>query len=445
MRAILTNQRSRAKNRVRRPQPPSAAAAELRNKSSALYTGERTREDAMTEPASSRQSTPHRLVIRNIGLLLSGHLERPILDADTVVAVDGRIAAVGKEKDIDTANPTLLIDAHGVALTPGLIDSHVHPVAGDWTPRQNQLGWIDSYMHGGVTTMVSAGEVHTPGRPKDIVGLKAMAICAQRSFHAFRPGGVKILAGAPVLEHGMVEDDFKELAAAGVTILGEVGLGSVKDGKTARQMVGWARKYGIQSTIHTGGPSIPGSSLIDKDIVLETDADVIGHINGGHTALPDDQITGLCEKSIRALEIVHNGNERAALLTLRTAKELKQLRRVILGTDSPAGSGVQPLGILRMIAMLSSLGEVPPETAVCFATGNTAKIRNLDCGLIAPGRAANFVLMDQAQHSPGKNVLESIQRGDLPGIGMVIVDGLVSAQRSRNTPPATRVPEMARC
>jgi len=207
-------------------------------------------------------------------------------------------------------------------------------------------------------------------------------------------------------------------------------------------MVGWARKYGIQSTIHTGGPSIPGSSLIDKDIVLETDADVIGHINGGHTALPDDQITGLCEKSLRALEIVHNGNERAALLTLRTAKELKQLRRVILGTDSPAGSGVQPLGILRIIAMLSSLGEVPAETAICFATGNTAKIRNLDCGLIAPGRAANFVLMDQAQHSPGKNVLESIQRGDLPGIGMVIVDGLVSTQRSRNTPPATRVPEI---
>jgi len=396
----------------------------------------------MTEPASSRPNKPHRLVIRNIGLLLSGDLDQPILDADTVVAVDGRIVALGKERAVDTTNATLVIDAHGVALAPGLIDSHVHPVAGDWTPRQNQLGWIDSYMHGGVTTMVSAGEVHTPGRPKDIVGLKAMAICAQRSFNAFRPGGVKIHAGAPVLEHGMVEEDFKELAAAGVTILGEVGLGSVKDGKTARQMVGWARKYGIQSTIHTGGPSIPGSSLIDKDIVLETDADVIGHINGGHTALPDDQITALCEKSSRALEIVHNGNERAALLTLRTAKELKQLGRVILGTDSPAGSGVQPLGILRMIAMLSSVGEVPAEVAICFATGNTSKIRNLDCGMIAPDHAANFVLMDQAQHSSGKNVLESIQRGDLPGIGMVIVDGLVSAPRSRNTPPATRVPEI---
>ena len=388
------------------------------------------------------KASRRKLVIRNIGQLLSGELKNPILDADTVVAVDGRISAIGKEEDLDLAGATTAIDANGTTLIPGLIDSHVHPVAGDWTPRQNQLGWIDSYLHGGVTTMISAGEVHTPGRPKDVVGLKAMAIFAQRAFSAFRPGGVRIHAGAPVLEHGMVEEDFKELAAAGVTMLGEVGLGSVKDGATAHQMVGWARKYGMQSTIHTGGPSIPGSSLIDKDIVLAADADVIGHINGGHTALPDDQIVSLCEQSARALEIVHNGNEKAALLTLRMAKELNQLSRVILGTDSPAGSGVQPLGILRMISILSALGDVPAEVAVCFATGNTAKIRQLDCGIVETGRAATFVLIDKAQHSAGKTVLASIQRGDLPGIGMVIIDGAVSAQRSRNTPPATKVPEL---
>jgi len=394
---------------------------------------------AHDEPA---KKTPARLLIRNIGLLLSGNLEQPILDADTVVAVDGKIAAVGKAKDVDAEGATLIIDARGTTLAPGLIDSHVHPVAGDWTPRQNQIGWIDSYLHGGVTTMISAGEVHTPGRPKDVVGLKAMAIFAQRAFSAFRPGGVRINAGAPVIEHGMVEEDFKDLAAAGVTMLGEVGLGSVKDGATARQMVAWARKFGIQSTIHTGGPSIPGSSLIDKDIVLAADADVIGHINGGHTALPDNQIVTLCEESSRALEVVHNGNERAALLTLRTATELKQLGRVIVGTDSPAGSGVQPLGILRMISMLSSLGEISAEVAFCFATGNTAKIRQLGCGEIAPDRDATFMMIDKAQHSAGKTVLESIQRGDLPGIGMVIVYGVVSAQRSRNTPPATTSPEI---
>jgi len=383
-----------------------------------------------------------KLVIKNIGLFLSGKMEEPILDADCLVAIDGKISAFGKEKDLDTTDATTIVDANDVALAPGLIDSHIHPVIGDYTPRQQQFNWIDSTLHGGVTTMISAGEVHLPGRPKDIVGLKAMAIASQRWYENFRPSGVKVMAGAPIIEEGMVEQDFKDLADAGVKLLGEVGLGTVKDGKTAKQMVDWARKYGIQSTIHTGGPSIPGSGLIDADMVLETGTDVIGHINGGHTALPDDQIICLCESCTAGLEIVHNGNERAALLTLNTSRELKQMERVILGTDGPAGSGVQPLGILRMVAMLSSLGNVRAEIAMCFATGNTSRQRELDTGLIETGYCADFVLMDQAQHAPGKDLLESVQLGNLPGVGMTIIDGVVRTGQSRNTPPATRLPEV---
>jgi enamidase len=239
----------------------------------------------------------------------------------------------------------------------------------------------------------------------------------------------------------MVEEDFKDLADAGVKLLGEVGLGTVKDGKTAQQMVAWARKYGIQSTIHTGGPSIPGSGLIDADMVIETGTDVIGHINGGHSALPDDQIICLCESCKSAFEIVHNGNERSAVLALNTARELGKLDQIILGTDGPAGSGVQPLGILRMVAMLSAFGNVSAEEAFCFANGNTARQRELDTGLIEVGKCADFVLMDQAQHAPGKNMLESVQLGNLPGVGMTIIDGEVRTQRSRNTPPAMCLPE----
>ncbi|MDA0340298.1 MAG: amidohydrolase family protein [Proteobacteria bacterium] len=383
-----------------------------------------------------------KLVIKNIGLLLSGQLEQPILDGDCIVVLNGRISAIGHAKDLDTDNAGTVVDAKGAAVSPGLIDSHVHPVIGDYTPRQQQLSWIDSCLHGGVTTMISAGEVHLPGRPKDIVGLKALAIASQRWYDNFRPSGVKVLAGAPVIEEGMVEEDFKSLSEAGVKLLGEVGLGSVKAGDTAKQMVAWARKYGIQSTIHTGGPSIPGSGLIDKDVVLEADADIIGHINGGHTALPDDQIICLCEQCERGIEIVHNGNERSGLLAMRTAFELGQPERVILGTDSPAGSGVQPLGILRMIAMLSSLGDVAPETVFCFATGNTARMRELDSGMLEVGKSADMIIIDQAQHAPGKDMLESIHQGNLPGLGMTIIDGVVRSERSRNTPPATRMPEI---
>lgn len=381
-----------------------------------------------------------KVVIHNIGLLLSGNIDNPVLSADTIVLEDGIITAVGKYKDCDTEHAQTVIDCQQTAVAPGLIDSHVHPVFGDWTPRQSQLGWIDSMMHGGVTTMISAGEVHLPGRPKDIVGLKALAITAQRAFDNYRPGGVKVLAGAPIIEKGMVESDFKDLADAGVRLLGEVGLGTVKAGYEAKEMVAWARKYGIQSTIHTGGPSVPGSGYIDKDTILEADADIIGHINGGHTSLPEAHVCELCEKSSRGIEIVHNGNEKTAIAAAKMAMELKCPHRVILGTDGPAGSGVQPLGILRMISMLSALANIPAELVFCFATGNTAKMRNLNCGLIEVGRAADFVFMDRAQHTAGQTLLESVQCGDIPGIGMVMIDGLIRAHRSRNTPPATQVP-----
>jgi enamidase len=388
--------------------------------------------------------TSGKVVIRNVGLMLSGDIDAPILDADTVVVEDGTIRSLGKEKDCDTGDARRVIDCRGTALAPGLIDSHVHPVFGDWTPRQSQLGWIESCMHGGVTTMISAGEVHLPGRPKDVVGVKALAITAQRAFDGMRAagvgGGVKVLAGAPVIEKGMVEQDFADMAAAGVTLLGEIGLGSVKAGDEARTMVAWARKHGIQSTIHTGGPSIPGSGLIDEHVVLEADADVIGHVNGGHTSLSYKAVCTLCEKSPRALEIVHNGNERIAILTAKHAMELKCPHRVILGTDAPAGSGVQPLGILRLIALISSPADVPAEIVFGFATGNIARMRGLRQGLIEPGRPADFVFLDKAQHSAGRDLLDSVRLGDIPGVGMVMIDGIVRCQRSRNTPPATEVP-----
>ena len=148
-----------------------------------------------------------KLVIKNVGTMLSGALEEPILDADTVIIEGDKITAIGKEADLDTENAATTVDANRTVLAPGLIDSHVHPVAGDWTPRQSQMNWIDSSMHGGVTTMISAGEAHFPGRPRDPKGVVALAIAVQRAFANY-PCQVKLHAGAPILEMGMVEEDF---------------------------------------------------------------------------------------------------------------------------------------------------------------------------------------------------------------------------------------------
>ena len=379
-------------------------------------------------------------LIRNIGQIVSGDIAKPLLDGDSIVTADGKIVAVGRGLDDDADT---VIDARGSTVVPGLIDSHCHPVFGDFTPRQRTIDFIDSGLNGGITTMISAGEVHLPGRPKDIVGLKALAIVAAKSYANARPSGVKMHAGAPILELGMVEDDFAEMARAGVKLVGEIGLGSVKTGKDAAPMVRWARKHGMTATIHTGGPSIAGSNAITAEVVLEADPDVVGHVNGGTTSMSEREIDALVATQM-ALEIVHCGNGKTALHALRRAQEAKATHRIIVGLDAPSGTGVVPLGILRVLAHLVSLGGVAPEEAVCMATGNTARVYKLPVGVIAPGREADFCIVDAPIGSQGRTALEALQVGDLFGVSMIVIDGQVKIGRSRNTPPATRAAEVVK-
>src|SRR3989454_10313935 len=214
-------------------------------------------------------------LIRNIGRIVSGDIEHPILDADSVLIVDGIITGVGRRLEDDA---DAVIDARGTTVIPGLIDSHIHPVFGDFTPRQRTVDFIESAMNGGVTTAISAGEVHLPGRPKDIVGLKALAIVAAKSYANFRPGGVKVHAGAPILELGMTEADFAEMAKAGVKLVGEIGLGSGRTRQGAAPLGRRAQPHGMTVTIHTGGPSIAGSSPIHAQTRLEAQPHVVGHL-----------------------------------------------------------------------------------------------------------------------------------------------------------------------
>jgi enamidase len=377
-------------------------------------------------------------LVRNIGALVSGDIRRPMLDADSLVIEDGRIAGIGRGLDTDAET---VIDARGTTVMPGLIDSHVHPVFGDFTPRQRTVDFIDSALNGGVTSAISAGEVHLPGRPRDVVGLKALAIVAAKAWANFRPGGVKVRAGAPILELGMVEQDFADMAAAGVTLVGEIGLGSVKTGKDAAPMVRWAKKHGMTVTIHTGGPSIAGSSPISADVVLEAAPDVVGHINGGTTSMTTAEIERLVATEM-ALEIVQCGNMKTALHTLRVATDARATHRIIVGNDAPSGTGVIPLGVLRTLTLLAGLGGMPPAEAIACATGNTARVYRLDTGMIAPGRAADLVVCDAPTGSIAGDALGALVAGDLPGISMVLIDGRITIGRSRNTPPAARAADV---
>lgn len=386
--------------------------------------------------------TALRTAVVNIGTIISGDWRQPFVAGDTIITEGGRITFVGTAAaDVESAD--VVIDAGGTTAIPGLIDSHVHITFGDYTPRQRTVGYLESYVHGGVTTTISASEVHVPGRPSDPAGVKALAVAAHKSFLKFRPGGMRVHAGSIILEPGLTDEDFAAIAADGVW-LAKAGFGAVKTPFDYAPLVAAAKAAGMITTCHTGGSSIPGSSAIRGEHLVAMQPHVSFHINGGPTAVPDEDFRLIIEKTEAALQVCTAGNLRTTLLVARLARDLDVFDRFIIATDTPTGSGVMPLGMLYTIAHCASLTDMPPEWFVCAATGSNARIYRLNSGFIAPGRDADIVLIDAPMGGSQTTALAALKNGDVPAVAAVISDGVPRfVGRSRNTPASTRTARVA--
>jgi enamidase len=379
------------------------------------------------------------LALVNIGMIATGVLERPTLEAATIVVRDGRIEALGSIADVGARDAAIIVDCGGATVIPGLIDSHCHVVLGDYTPRQKQVDFLDSYVHGGITSVVSAGEgVHAPGRPHDPVVAKALAIAAAGCFEHFHPNGMKVNAGSVVLEPGLTDADFAEMAKHGVRHA-KYGFGGYAHPRDGEPEVRLAQKHGLCVQSHSGGTSIPGSSPIDHETLLHLRPNVAGHVNGGTTSLDDDGLRRLIAESDMALQLVQAGNLRSALHILKLARETGTLARVCLASDTPTGTGVMPMGVIKTVCELSSLGGLAPAETIALATGNNARAFRLDTGRIEIGAPADLVVCDAPMASRANDAFGAIARGDIPGISCVIIDGVVRVGRSRNTPLAKRL------
>lgn len=380
------------------------------------------------------------LAVVGAGQVLSGDLARPVVDgADTVVCRDGLVEAVGTRSALagSVAASDRVLEANGATVAPGLIDSHCHVVIGDYTPRQRAVGFLESYTHGGITRVVSAGEIHAPGRPHDVRAVKALAIAARACFDNFHPNGMQVHGGTVILEPGLTEADFAELAAVGVA-LAKFGFGAYRDPKDGVVEVRAAQAQGIRVMCHTGGASVPGSLPIDAETLLVLRPDIYGHVNGGPTALDVAGAERLVTETDGALQLVQAGNLRSSLEILEVARAADALDRVVIGSDTPTGTGVMPLGVLKTLAELCSLGGVPPEVAWCLATGNNARAFGIPGGMLAPGEAADLVVLDAPWGSVAGTATTALAVGDVPGISAVVIGGRVRTLRSRNTPAAAR-------
>ena len=376
-------------------------------------------------------------LIGNIGEFFTGDLAAPMAPVSSLLIEDGRIAALDPPAETPCDRE---IDASGAAVMPGLVDGHIHPVFGEWTPTQDTIGWIGNYLHGGSTTMVSAGELHTPGLDYENLSpdlVTSLAEVARATTGRVRWSGVKVHAGTALLVPGMTEAHFDRLAAAGSILAKFIFYPLEENPDEAKRYSGWLRERDMLTKVHTGGVSRSGSSRIcGYDTLSWLQPDIAAHVSGGPIPMSDDDMDALVDNTEFALEVCSSGNFRSTLRLARRLKDQGRLDRMTLGTDTPGGTGVIPRGMLRNILFLASVCELTPGEAVAIATGNTAKAHGLDVGVLQPGAPADLIIAGPVQGSAGETLSDAIAHGDLPGISFVLIDGeVVVRTRSRQTPP----------
>ena len=376
--------------------------------------------------------------ILNIGRIISGDWEHPYSDGSSILVDGGLISKVGELSSQEIDSCDVVIDAGGVVAIPGLIDSHVHITFGDFTPRQGTIGYLQSYLHGGVTTSISASEVHVPGRPKDPDGVKALAIAAKKCFENYRPGGMRVHAGSLILEPGLSQEDYQEVVSKGVW-LAKAGFGAVKSASEYIPMVLEARKAGLFTTLHTGGASIPGSFPITGKDLININPHVSFHINGGPVSMEDKYFEVVARDTDIAMQVCTAGNLRTTLLCAEMARKHGAFERFLIATDTPTGSGVMPLGLIYTISQIASLTSFDVPELIAAATGNVAKCYGLNSGFLKPSCDADIVLIDAPLGGSQVDATAALKNGDPCAIGAVITAGVPRfVGRSNNTPPPIR-------
>ena len=379
------------------------------------------------------------VLIYNIGCLVSGEIADPLIGADSIFIEDGLIKEIGT----DRSEAEVVIDARSETVAPGLIDSHVHLSFGDWTPVQNSTNWISNYLQCGITRIVSAGELHLPGLPIDRPDpdvFRSLALVTRSCYDNYRPGGMKVEAGTLLLVPGLKEDDFAVLAQAGSKLVKFIFYPYGEDPQEQAAYLEWARKYGLKVKIHSGGVSRSGvSKEADADLILALGPDIAGHINGGPIPPSESDVERIVREGSCHLEVAYCGNAGLAVKTVEWAAEEGCLEKVVLGSDTPSGTGVTPRAILRTLALAATARGVRPEEAICMATGSTAKAHSLDSGFVQIGKPADLVILGRIQGSAGNNALEALKAGNMLGVSMLLIDGeLLIRDRSRQTPPPER-------
>ena len=381
-----------------------------------------------------------KVLIKNLGTIVSGDIKNPILDAEVIYAEDGVIKYIGKAKEELELGATTVVDGKGLDVGPGLIDAHAHPPLNDYLPLYKATDFATNFVAGGNTGMVSVGNIMSPGTPFSVSGTKAMAIAGKQVWENNRPTGFKIHGGALMLVEGLEDKDFAEMAAEGIKVVGEVGMSPLQDVDKLTEMIKLAQKHGMVVTAHSGGAADENCASYNADDLLKMNPDVICALNGESTPMSDADVSKVITDGDFYYDFVAHGSQRVLLNAYKLAAENNKIDKLMLGTNVPSMSGYSPLGCWTNIATLSNYyQDVHPSVFIAMASGNVADCYGLDHGKIKEGYKLDLVFLDG--FDPDVCPFETLKSGNMCSTSNVIIDGKLVMAHCKNVPGVSRNPE----
>jgi enamidase len=375
------------------------------------------------------------LVIRDAGAIATGDVRMPLVErGHDVHIVDGRITAITPNRGAaptgggktESQNDTIeaILDARDMLLAPGLWDAHHHPYFGDHTPHFDARGYLEATVRAGTTTIVSAGTVDVPGRPRDAVGARELATLAQRSWLHDRPLDLKVLAGTVVATTGLDDADFARLATLGIRRLSFVE--PLPTAAEARRQSASARARGLTVMAHCAMASVAGDAASAVDVLRAIEPDVALGVNGRAAPPPDDVLDWLVERSGAALDLDLMGNVAVAARIVARVAARGELERVVIGTATPSRFGIVPGGVQRMLQhLVGAAPDVTPAVALALASGNTARTFAMRGGRVAAGEPADLILCRAPRGAPYRTALDALARGGWVEIDTLLIDGAI--------------------
>jgi len=296
---------------------------------------------------------------------------------------DGMIAYVGPVHDFAKEEKTLVIDADGMVLLPGLIDGHSHPVSN----RAGIKEFIKHVIPSGVTTIVSETM-----ELAFIVGKDGIEYLAK----GFEGQPIRLYYTVPPLCGLTPSEEIKAPANEDLLVLLKdpncVGIGEIywsniflggKQGERVKELASIALDLGKRVEGHGAGAT--GEKL---------QAYTCFGISSDHEPITEDEV--LERLRLGYWVMIREGSIRKELLGVRGIFSKKiDFRRLILVTD-----GVDPEGFLEEGYLDASLKKalklgVPPDLAYQMVTLNVAEHFHLDpfIGSLSPAKMADILII----------------------------------------------------